>query len=225
MSLLTIVLIIGFVSAGVSGVFLTWAVATPRFAQYRISQDPHRAIDDRTLHKSALLNTLFSLTLILVSVYSLEDYLFIEGSAPLWRMLLEAVTVILVYDFGYYFVHRYPFHEWKILRGVHAVHHAAQNPRVIDSLLLNPTETFLGLALLFVSILVVGGIHLWTFAPIFVAYTTLNVFNHAGVALPFFPFRTIGTLAIKHDRHHHSMLSGNYASITPLPDYVFGTIE
>jgi len=225
MSLLTIVLIIGFVSAGASGVFLTWAVATPSLAQYRISQDPHRAIDDRTLHKSALLNTLFSLSLILVSVYSLQDYLFIEGSASIGRMLLEAVTVILVYDFAYYFVHRYPFHEWKILRGVHAVHHAAQNPRVIDSLLLNPIETFLGLALLFASILVVGGIHLWTFAPIFVAYTTLNVFNHAGVALPFFPFKTIGVLAIKHDRHHHSMLSGNYASITPLPDYIFGTLE
>ena len=29
----------------------------------------------------------------------------------------------------------------------------------------------------------------------------------------------------KHDRHHHSMLSGNYASITPLPDIIFGTVE
>jgi sterol desaturase/sphingolipid hydroxylase (fatty acid hydroxylase superfamily) len=71
----------------------------------------------------------------------------------------------------------------------------------------------------------VGGIHLYTFAPILAAYTTLNIFNHAGVALPWFPFETIGRLAIAHDRHHHSMLSGNYSSITPLPDYVFGTLD
>jgi sterol desaturase/sphingolipid hydroxylase (fatty acid hydroxylase superfamily) len=35
----------------------------------------------------------------------------------------------------------------------------------------------------------------------------------------------LGVLAAKHDRHHHSMLSGNYASITPLPDIIFGTVE
>lgn len=224
MSLL-IILILGFMAAGASLAFLGWAVSTPRFAAYRISDDPHRAIDERTLWRSAALNTMFSVALIFSSVYTLREHLFYEHDVPAWRMLLEAVTVIVIYDFGYYFVHRYPFHEWKILRAVHAVHHAAQNPRVIDSLLLNPIETFLGLALLFFSIFVVGGIHLHTFAPIFIAYTTLNVFNHAGVALPFFPFKTIGVLAIKHDKHHHSMLSGNYASISPLPDYVFGTIE
>ncbi len=222
---LLIVLLIGFASAGVSMAFLTWAVASPRLAAHRISDDPHRAIDDRTLHKSIVLNTAFSTTMIVGSCFALQDQLFYEREVPVWRMLLEAVTVILIYDFAYYFVHRYPFHEWKILRGVHAVHHAAQNPRALDSVLLNPIETFLGLFLLFFSILVVGGIHVWTFTPIFIAYTTLNVFNHAGIALPFFPFKTIGVLAIKHDKHHHSMLSGNYASISPLPDYVFGTLE
>ena len=32
-------------------------------------------------------------------------------------------------------------------------------------------------------------------------------------------------IAAKHDRHHHSMLSGNYAAVTPLPDIIFGTVE
>ncbi len=224
MSLL-LILLIGFTCAGLSVAFLGWAVSTPRFAAYRISDDPHRAIDDEALKKSAMWSMVVSTSFIVVSCMSLQSFLFYEGEVPIWRMALEAITVIFVYDFLYYFVHRYPFHEWRILRGVHSVHHAAQNPRVIDAFLLHPVETFLGLALLFTSILIVGGIHLMTFAPIFAAYTTLNVFNHAGVALPWFPFKTIGELAIKHDRHHHSMLSGNYASITPLPDYVFGTVE
>ena len=222
---LPLILLFGFTCAALSLVFLGWAVVTPRFAAYRISDDPHRAIDSASLKKSVIKNTLFSTSLIILAAFSLQDFLFYEGPVAIWRMVLEALAVIVLYDFLYYFVHRYAFHEWRLLRSAHAIHHASQNPRVIDALLLHPIETFLGLALLYLSILAVGGIHLFTFAPIFAAYTTLNVFNHAGVALPWFPFKTIGSLAIKHDRHHHSMLSGNYASITPLPDYVFGTLE
>ena len=225
MTNLIIVLAAGFLMAGTSYIFLMYAVSSPRFARFRISDDPHRAIDKAALNRSVILNMPFSAIVVVASSLLLSPILFYEHAVPLWRILLEGVTVIFLYDFMYYFVHRYPFHEWKMLRDAHAIHHAAQNPRAIDSFLLHPTETFLGLALLFTSILIVGGIHIWTFAPIFVAYTSLNVFNHAGIALPYFPFKTIGILAIKHDRHHHSMLSGNYASISPLPDYVFGTLE
>src|SRR5512139_4292176 len=222
---LLVALVCGFASAGTAVAWLTWAAGSLRFSKYLISDDPHRAIGDAALKKAAALNMVFSLALIVGSSFALQGYLFYDREVPLWRMVLEAVAVILIYDFAYYFVHRYPFHEWKLLRGVHAVHHAAQNPRVIDSFLLNPVETFLGLGLMFGSILVVGGIHIYTFLPIFIAYTTLNVFNHGGLAFRFFPLKTIGELAVKHDRHHHSMMSGNYASITPLPDYVFGTLE
>ena len=37
--------------------------------------------------------------------------------------------------------------------------------------------------------------------------------------------RTLGVLAVKHDKHHHSMLSGNYAFLTSVPDSIFGTVE
>ena len=222
---LLVALLCGFVSAGLAIAWLTWAASSPRFSKYLISEDPHRAIGDAELKKAAALNMVFSLALIFSSAYALQGYLFYDREVSLGRMVLEGVAVILIYDFAYYFVHRYAFHEWKLLRWAHAVHHAAQNPRCIDSFLLDPIETLLGLGLMFGSILVVGGIHIYTFAPIFVAYTTLNVFNHGGLAFTFFPLKTIGVLAVKHDRHHHSMLSGNYASITPLPDYVFGTLE
>jgi sterol desaturase/sphingolipid hydroxylase (fatty acid hydroxylase superfamily) len=158
-------------------------------------------------------------------MYGLGDYLYYDHAAPAWRYLLEAVTVILIYDFAYYFIHRYPFHEWQILRGVHSVHHASRNPRVIDSLLLHPVETILGLGLFFGSVALVGGVHIYTLGVLFTAYTAFNILNHAGIDIPRFPFKTLGVLAAKHDRHHHSMLSGNYASITPLPDIIFGTVE
>jgi sterol desaturase/sphingolipid hydroxylase (fatty acid hydroxylase superfamily) len=166
-----------------------------------------------------------SVTLIFSVMFGLGEYLYYDHAIPAWRYLLEAVTVILIYDFGYYFMHRYPFHEWKILRGVHSVHHAARNPRFIDSLLLHPVETVLGLGLFFGTVALVGGVHIYTLAAIFTTYTALMILNHAGVDYPRFPFKTLGILAAKHDRHHHSMLSGNYAAVTPLPDIIFGTVE
>jgi sterol desaturase/sphingolipid hydroxylase (fatty acid hydroxylase superfamily) len=196
---LALALVFGLTCGTLALLFLGWAASTPRFEAYRISDDPHRAIDLKTAYRIAAKNAIFSAALIFSTAFALQGFLFREGPVALWRAGLEAVAVILIYDFLYYFMHRFLLHEWKVLRPAHAVHHAAQNPRVVDALLLHPVETFLGLATLFASILIVGGIHLYTFAPILAAYTTLNIFNHAGVALPWFPFETIGRLAIAHE--------------------------
>ncbi len=224
MSLLS-TLLLGYAGAAFVMVPLHLAYRTATLQRYMISDDPHRSVDDAKLHRDAVINSTLSMSLIFAISFGLQEHLFLQGSAAWWVLAIEASAVLFIYDFSYYFVHRYPFHEWKMLRGVHAVHHAARNPRTIDSLLLHPIETMLGLALLFGSIALVGGIHLATFAPLFFVYTTLNVLNHAGINIPHFPFRTLGILAEKHDKHHHSMLSGNYASITPIPDLLFGTSE
>ncbi|MBW1761435.1 MAG: sterol desaturase family protein [Deltaproteobacteria bacterium] len=219
------VILASYTSAGLAIALLLYAYRSTAAQQYLISDDPHRSTGDRELYWRVALNTTVSITLIFAVMYGLGTYLYYDHAAPAWRYLLEAATVILIYDFGYYFVHRYPFHEWKILRGVHSVHHASRNPRVIDSLLLHPVETILGLGLFFGSVALVGGVHIYTLGVLFTTYTAFNILNHAGVDVPHFPLKTLGVLAAKHDRHHHSMLSGNYASITPLPDIIFGTVE
>lgn len=220
-----VVILTSYTSAGLA-IGALWYAYRCRAAQpYLISDDPHRSKSDRELRWRVMLNSTVSITLIFSLMFGLGDYLYYDHPVPAWRYLLEASTVILIYDFGYYFMHRYPFHEWKLLRGVHSVHHAARNPRVIDSLLLHPVETMLGLGLFFGSVALVGGVHIYTLGALFVTYTALNILNHAGVDFPRFPFKTLGILAAKHDRHHHSMRSGNYASITPLPDIIFGTVE
>jgi sterol desaturase/sphingolipid hydroxylase (fatty acid hydroxylase superfamily) len=220
-----IVILASYASAGLAIGLLLCAYRSTAAQKYLISDDPHRSKSDRELHWRVALNTAVSVTLIFSVMYGLGRYLYYDHAAPAWRYVLEAVTVVLLYDFGYYFMHRYLFHEWKILRDVHSVHHAARNPRVIDSLLLHPVETILGLALFFGSVALVGGVHIYTLGLLFTTYTAFNILNHAGVDAPHFPFKTLGVLAAKHDRHHHSMLSGNYASITPLPDIIFGTVE
>lgn len=220
-----LVILGSYASAGLAIVVLLAAYRSKRAERYLISDDPHRSKSDREVYWRAALNSAVSITLIFSAMFGFADYLYYDRAIPAWRYVLEAVTVILIYDFGYYFMHRYPFHEWKILRGVHSVHHAARNPRVIDSLLLHPVETVLGLGLFFGSVALVGGVHIYTLGALFVAYTAFNILNHAGVDVPHFPLKTLGILAAKHDRHHHSMRSGNYASITPLPDIIFGTVE
>ena len=219
------VILVSYASAGLAQAALFYAYRSKNAQQYLISDDPHRSKSDRELHWRVALNISVSITLIFGVMFGLGDYLYYDHAVPAWRYVLEAVTVVLIYDFAYYFVHRYPFHEWKLLRGVPSVHHAARNPRFIDSLLLHPVETVIGLGLFFGSVALVGGVHLYTLGALFTTYTALNILNHAGLDAPHFPFKTLGVLAAKHDRHHHSMLSGNYASITPLPDIIFGTVE
>ena len=219
------VLGIGYAAAGAAMLFLHFAYRSARAARILISDDPHRSVDEAKLRRDVLLNMGVAVAFITSVGLGLSRRFFYDGPVSRGVVLAEAVVVIFIYDFAYYFAHRFLMHEWTLLRGVHSVHHAARNPRTVDSLLLHPVETLVGLSLLFASVAAVGGVHVYTFAPVFVAYTTLNVLNHAGVSLPRFPFRTLSLLAVKHDKHHHSMLSGNYASITPLPDVVFGTVE
>jgi sterol desaturase/sphingolipid hydroxylase (fatty acid hydroxylase superfamily) len=217
--------VVALLSAGaVMGLF-SWAGRWERTRKYFISASANRNATDAKVLRAVTVNTLVSLVLVFGSVFGLRPFLFYQRPTPLRMMVLEGLMVIVTYDLGYYFMHRFLFHEWRVLRPVHAVHHAAHNPRAVDSFLLHPIENALGLLLLFSSIMLVGGIHLYTFAPIFTAYTTLNVLNHAGLNIPHFPFKTLGRIAVAHDKHHHSMSSGNYASITPLPDLIFGTLE
>jgi sterol desaturase/sphingolipid hydroxylase (fatty acid hydroxylase superfamily) len=220
-----VVILVSYASAGLAQLALGIAYRSPAAQKYLISDDPHRSVSDRELQRRVVLNIVVAVLLIFSVLYGLGRYVFYDHAIPAWRYVLEAFTVILIYDFAYYFVHRYLFHEWKVLRGVHSVHHAARNPRFIDSMLLHPVETVIGLSLFFGSCALVGGVHIYTLAAMFITYTAFMILNHAGIDYPRFPFKTLGILAAKHDRHHHSMLSGNYAAVTPLPDIIFGTVE
>lgn len=164
----------------------------------------------------------FSTALIYAFTHLLQSRLFYTGPTPVWRGALEAVGVLALYDLLYYFLHRYPFHQWGWLKRVHAVHHRARHPIAIDSLFLHPVENLLGLALLTACTWIVGPISVYSFGACFFVYTWLNIIVHGGVDLPI-PY--FGHIARKHDIHHKDMRGGNFASLTPLPDLLFGTAE
>lgn len=150
-------------------------------------------------------------------------------SQPLWMVLLHVVVILMVYDFFYYLCHRFWFHGNGKMRQVHAVHHQARSPTHIDGFYVHPVETFVGIAL-FVSSLALlalwlGPFHVATIVVAYIAFTQINTINHTRVTLPYFPFRTVTWITAKHHVHHENMHKGNYATITLLYDYLFGTLD
>lgn len=197
----------------------------PRLASARIHPEPGRKLRGARLYPRVFGNMLPSGAAVFGLVYATHPWLIAEGEASLGRLVFDATLVLLLYDFLYYWMHRVAFHQWGPLRKVHVVHHAVRHPHAVDSLYLHPVETLLGLALLVTCCLVVGPVHGATFTVTFAVYSFLNILVHSGLDLPFFPFRALSFLARKHDVHHTSMKGGNYASLTPIFDRLFGTAE
>ncbi len=206
--------------SGVTLAALHFGFRSSASASIRIREEKVRKLDDVKVLKSAQLNGPLSAGLFFALALGLSPWLFHEAEQPLWRGAVDGVAVLLVYDFLYYLLHRYPFHAWPWLKRVHTIHHKARYPIAVDSLYLHPVETVLGVTLLMFCVWLVGPIHVYSFGVVFLVYTQLNITVHCGLDLPL-----IGYMSRKHDRHHVGMRSGNYASITPLPDLVFGTAE
>jgi sterol desaturase/sphingolipid hydroxylase (fatty acid hydroxylase superfamily) len=148
---------------------------------------------------------------------------------PLWRHAVDIVAVLMLFDFMYYLTHRFLFHG-KLLRTVHALHHQVHEPTYVDALYVHPLETFIGLALYLGSIPLVAALagaplHAFSIAFATLIFTQGNIINHTYVNLPYFPFKTLDYITTKHAIHHIDMSKGNYATLTMMYDYAFGTLD
>ena len=166
-------------------------------------------------------NLVFYLTILPLCV-SLEP-------RPLWRHGVDIVVVLMVFDFFYYLTHRFLFHG-NALRKVHSLHHQAHTPTYIDALYVHPLETFIGLFLFLGSIPLVaavagGPLNAFSMGVATLIFTQLNTINHTFVNLPYFPFKTVDTITSLHAAHHVDMNRGNFATLTMLYDWLFGTLE
>ena len=173
-------------------------------------------------NKSGLVTNLVFYVAILPLCVDLE-------SRPLWRHGIDIVAVLLVYDFFYYLTHRFVFHG-ALLRKVHALHHQARTPTYIDALYVHPLETFIGLTLFLGTIPLIASLtgaplHAFSMAVATLIFTQLNTINHTYVNLPSFPFRTLSAITQIHAAHHVDMNRGNYATLTMMYDWLFGTYE
>jgi sterol desaturase/sphingolipid hydroxylase (fatty acid hydroxylase superfamily) len=148
---------------------------------------------------------------------------------PLWRHIVDIVAVLMVFDFFYYLTHRFLFHG-KLLNKVHALHHQARTPTYIDALYVHPLETSIGLVLFLGTIPLIGflsggPLNAFSAAVATLIFTQVNTINHTYVNLPYFPFKTVDYITSIHAAHHIDMQRGNFATLTMLYDWLFGTLE
>jgi sterol desaturase/sphingolipid hydroxylase (fatty acid hydroxylase superfamily) len=151
------------------------------------------------------------------------------AARPLWRHAADVVAVLILFDFFYYLTHRFLFHG-RALRKVHSLHHQVHHPTHIDALYVHPLETAIGLGLFLASIPLVallsgGPLNAFSTAVATLVFTQVNTINHAFVHLPYFPFKTLDGITSLHAAHHADMSRGNFATLTMLYDWMFGTLE
>ena len=152
---------------------------------------------------------------------------------PWWAMLLDMFVILMVYDFFYYLVHRFLFHDSSFLGGplmwVHAVHHRQHNPCRMDSSYIHPIEVALGLglyvAVIFVLSRFMGNFHVATIIVTWVAFSEINLHNHDLWKRDSFPFKYLNTMSVMHHNHHARFTGGNFATISLLYDWMFGTMD
>jgi sterol desaturase/sphingolipid hydroxylase (fatty acid hydroxylase superfamily) len=150
-----------------------------------------------------------------------------------WRIPLDCFIILMFYDFFYYLVHRFLFHDAGFLGGpliwVHAVHHRQHNPCRGDSSFIHPLEVAMGLGLYAASIFVLsrlmGPFHVATIVVTWVAFSQINLHNHDRWDGMRFPIRYLDTMSVMHHNHHAKFTGGNFATITLLYDWMFGTLD
>ena len=154
------------------------------------------------------------------------------AAKPWWQVLLDIFVILMVYDFFYYLVHRFLFHDGPLgapLKWVHAVHHQMKNPCRMDSSYLHPIETSLGIALYAATFgtlaLLMGPFNVVTAVVTFVAFSAINQHNHDLMEVDRFPFRYLKYMSDMHHVHHARFTGGNFATISLFYDWLFGTYD
>lgn len=175
--------------------------------------------------KLVLPNSILSGALIVALTYACSDWLIHEARVYPLEIVADVVVTLGLYDLLYYFLHRFLFHEWQLLRSVHVLHHTVKYPTALESLYVHPIENALGVLLLLTCLAIVGPVSLTAYAVILAVFSWLNIVIHSGLDFRHGALRPVAHMVRKHAKHHSSMRAGNYASITPIPDLLFRTLD
>ena len=213
------------VTAVVTGVLMfagDFMARSKRFAPYRIRHSEKQLLSTKAMAMNIAFNMGFSLAIYVFALLFLADQLYQEKSIGLLITLVHVIAVLLVYDFGYYLLHR-GLHHPKAMILVHGVHHKARFPSAMQSMLLSPWENLAGIGLLLLTIMLLGPMSVEGFVIVVFIHSVVNVLNHVNLVFPHPMFRLTNYLALKHDYHHDKHLNRNFASMFSFWDKLFGT--
>lgn len=202
---------------------LTWMATSSRYAHLRHLPPQKAPIPDGRKTLNTMLNNVFSLLIFAAYFFYLGERTLYAALPSATAFLGEVLGVLLLYDLMYYFFHRV-MHRRELMRYCHNVHHRLRSPTSDASIFLHPLETFGGLGLLILAIVILGPISALSFLVIFFIYSTANIIVHSNLIVPHPAFRLFNFWVQKHNVHHNKARN-NYASIFPFWDQAFGTAE
>lgn len=187
---------------------------------------PHYAANQKWNRQWAAIYLLVTFGIVMPFCVTLE-------AQPWWRIPLDIIAILFVYDFAYYLTHRFVFHDSKFFGGplkwMHAVHHRQHNPCARDSSYIHPLEVAIGLGLFVATIFILsrfaGPFHIATIVVSWYIFSGINIHNHTLWKADHFPFGFLNYASRMHHNHHAKFTGGNFATITLLFDWMFGTLD
>jgi sterol desaturase/sphingolipid hydroxylase (fatty acid hydroxylase superfamily) len=216
--MLAVTVVLASAGALLGAMMLTYATVP----SMRRHPEPEAHLNGPKFWTRVVVAGIFSTFLTYALTFILADQLITTRETPWWRGVLEALAILFVYDIFYYVMHRFGFHKWNPLMEVHAVHHQSHRPIPIHAMHLHPIENLFGIGLFIFTVWLLGPVNLWAFTLCFFIHAWLNIITHAGLDLPIPYLRFLSRI---HDQHHKNMVSGNYGTLSPIPDMLFGTVE
>jgi len=135
---------------------------------------------------------------------------------------LQALQVVLLADFLIYWGHRIQ-HRIPVLWRFHAVHHSAEHLDWLAAHREHPLDTIYTVGLINLPAVLLG-FDLSTLAALTAFRGIWAIYIHSNVKLPLGPLRVlIGAPELHHWHHAKDRFAGNYANLSPLMDWIFGT--
>jgi len=204
-------------------------------AESRLNRETYRAKMEKP-HYAAnqAWNRKWSIPFIILIFAGILPFCLTSVSEAWWHVPLDCFVILMFYDFFYYLTHRFIFHDGGLIGGgplmwMHAVHHRQHNPCRMDSSYIHPLEIAIGLGLYVASIAVLSAImgrfHVATIVLTWVAFNQINLHNHDLWKSDRFPFRYLNYASVMHHNHHAKFTGGNFATISLLYDWMFGTLD
>jgi sterol desaturase/sphingolipid hydroxylase (fatty acid hydroxylase superfamily) len=224
---------IGIIAVTVAGKYLARLVPSFRAAGQLNGETFRKKMERPAYAANQHWNRKWSILFLAVIFGLILPFCLTAAAQPWWRMPVDIVVILMVYDFFYYFTHRFLFHDNGVfgapLLWMHAVHHRQHNPCRWDASYIHPLEVAIGLGLYVMTIFLLsrfmGNFPVATIVITWVAFTEINLHNHDLWTVDHFPFRYLNTMSVMHHNHHATFTGGNYATISLLYDWMFGTLD
>lgn len=142
------------------------------------------------------------------------------SAQPLW---LQAIGAVVVSDFCVYWGHRLQ-HNVGFLWRFHKVHHTAEHLDWLAAHREHPMDTiYTTVGLINLPVILLG--FSTASLGVLIAFRGLwAIFIHSNTRIPLGPFRVlVGSPELHHWHHAKDRFAGNYANLSPLMDWIFGT--